>query len=78
MSHITSWTKARRAQENRAYVRGLLRQREPAFAAALAAAERDFVCPACSRASESISTRRAHAVQSCLLGHFPAGVGVTG
>jgi hypothetical protein len=43
-------TKARRAQENRAYVRRLLWQRRPAFAAALEAAlmavEEDFSCPA--------------------------------
>jgi WhiB family transcriptional regulator, redox-sensing transcriptional regulator len=38
----TSLVKARRAQENRAYVRKLLRQRQPGFAAALASAERQF------------------------------------
>lgn len=32
------------ARENRAYVRRLLRQRQPKFAAALAAAERQFSC----------------------------------
>jgi hypothetical protein len=37
-----------RAEENRAYVRMLLRQRQPAFAAALASAERYVSCPACS------------------------------
>jgi hypothetical protein len=42
-----SLTQAQRAQENRAYVRLLLSRRQPAFAAALAAAERDFPCPDC-------------------------------
>ena len=36
-----------RAEQNRAYVRMLLWQRQPAFAAALAAAERDVSCSAC-------------------------------
>jgi hypothetical protein len=36
-----------RAEENRAYVRRLLRERQPEFAAALAAVERSFSCPAC-------------------------------
>ena len=36
--------KAKRAKENRAYVRMLLWQREPSWAAALALAERDFSC----------------------------------
>ena len=36
-----------RAEENRAYVRRLLWERQPEFAAALAAAERSFSCPAC-------------------------------
>jgi hypothetical protein len=53
MSPSTSLAKAQRAQENRAYVRRLLWQRQPAFAAALAAAlvavEEDFSCPACAR-----------------------------
>ena len=44
-----SWAKARRAHENSAYVRELLRKREPAFAAELATAEQDFPCPALSR-----------------------------
>lgn len=48
----TSLSKGQRAQQNRAYVRRLLWQRQPAFAAALAAAlaavEEDFICPACS------------------------------
>jgi hypothetical protein len=37
-----------RAEENRAYVRRLLRERQPEFAAALAAVESSFSCPACS------------------------------
>jgi hypothetical protein len=49
MTLTTSWATARRAHENRACVRELLRKREPAFAAALAAAEQDFPCPACPR-----------------------------
>jgi hypothetical protein len=36
-----------RAEENRAYVRRLLWEREPEFAAALAAVERSFSCPPC-------------------------------
>ena len=39
--------KAQRAEENRAYVRKLLRERQPAFAAALAAAEEALPCPGC-------------------------------
>jgi len=46
MTVTTSLTKAHRARENRAYERGLLWKRQPAFAAALAAAEQDFSCPA--------------------------------
>ena len=42
-----SLVRAERAEENRAYVRKLLWQRQPAFAAALAAAERYFSCSAC-------------------------------
>jgi hypothetical protein len=49
MTLTTSWATARRARENRAYIRELLRNREPAFAAALAAAEQEFPCPACPR-----------------------------
>ena len=44
-----SLVKARRAEENRAYVCMLLRRREPTFAAALASAERYVTCPACAR-----------------------------
>jgi len=36
-----------RAEENRAYVRRLLWEREPEFAAALASVEHSFSCPAC-------------------------------
>jgi hypothetical protein len=43
-----SLVKAGRAQENRAYVRMLLWQLQPAFAAALASAEQDVSCSACS------------------------------
>jgi hypothetical protein len=43
----TSLVRAERAEENRAYVRMLLWQRQPAFATALAAAERYFSCSAC-------------------------------
>ena len=39
-----SRVKAQRARENSAYVRKLLRQREPEFAAALAFAEQYFSC----------------------------------
>jgi hypothetical protein len=38
--------KAQQARENRAYVRMLLRQRQPAFAAALSSAEQYASCPA--------------------------------
>jgi len=39
-----SRVKAQRARENSAYVRKLLRQRQPEFAAALAFAEQYFSC----------------------------------
>jgi ferredoxin-thioredoxin reductase catalytic subunit len=42
-----SSVKARRAKKNRAYVRMLLWQRQPAFATALASAEQYFTCSAC-------------------------------
>jgi hypothetical protein len=52
MTLTTSRAKAQRAQENRAHVRVLLWKRQPAFAAALATAlataEQDLSCPACS------------------------------
>ena len=37
--------KDQQARENRAYVRMLLRQRQPAFAAALSSAEQYVLCP---------------------------------
>lgn len=39
-----SVVKAERARQNRAYVRELLRQRQPGFAVALASAEQDLSC----------------------------------
>jgi hypothetical protein len=42
-----SLAKTQRAQENRAWVRRLLSTRQPTFAAALAAVERDFSLQAC-------------------------------
>jgi hypothetical protein len=41
----SSMAKSERARENRAYVRRLLMQRQPEFAAALASAEQAFPCP---------------------------------
>jgi hypothetical protein len=55
----TSLTKAQRAQENRAYVRRLLSRRQPAFAAALAAAERDISCPVCPREQREMAVYRS-------------------
>jgi hypothetical protein len=40
----TAQVKARRAQENREYVRKLLSQRQPEFAGALALAEQELTC----------------------------------
>jgi hypothetical protein len=51
MTLTTSRAKAQRARENGAYVRVLLWKRQPAFAAALAAAEQDLSCPACTGAA---------------------------
>jgi hypothetical protein len=42
----SSMAKRKRTQENSAYVRRLLRERQPEFAAALAAVECSFSCPA--------------------------------
>jgi hypothetical protein len=42
----TAQAKAQRAQENRDYVRKLLRQRQPEFASALVAAEQELTCQA--------------------------------
>jgi hypothetical protein len=54
----TSLTRAQRARENSAQVRRLLSTRQPTFAAALAAAERDFRCAACpSKRLEMIARR---------------------
>ena len=44
-----SWVKAQRARENSAYVRKLLGQRQPGFAAALAFAEQYFSCLSAGR-----------------------------
>jgi hypothetical protein len=58
MTLTTSSTNPQRAQENSAYVRRLLSKRQPTFAAALAAAERDLPCPACPcRQREMIAHR---------------------
>ena len=63
MTLTTSLTKAQRAQENRAYVRRLLSMRQPAFAAALAAVERDFSRPACPcRQREMVAHRLSAAL----------------
>lgn len=45
MTPTTSLTTAQRPQESRTYVHRLMAKRQPAFAAALAAAERDLCCP---------------------------------
>jgi hypothetical protein len=61
MTFTTSWAKAQRAHGNRAYVRELLRKREPAFAAALAAAEQDLSCPACPCRQQELVVHRLSA-----------------
>ena len=66
MTPTMSRAKAQRARENRAHVRVLLWKRQPAFAAALAAAlaaaERDLSCPACQcRQREMIAHRLSKA-----------------
>jgi hypothetical protein len=53
--------KARRARENSAIVRKLLRQRQPEFAAALASAEHYFSRP-CGRAKNEIDVMIAHRI----------------
>lgn len=58
MTVMTALTETQRAQENRAYVRQLLRICQPAFAAALAIAERDFCCPACPCLQQKMITRQ--------------------
>jgi len=63
MTLTTSRAKAQRAQENRAHVRVLLWKRQPAFAAALAAAEQDLSCAACPcRQREMIAHRLSKAL----------------
>lgn len=63
MTLTTSRAKAQRAQENRAHVRVLLWRRQPAFAAALAAAEQDLSCAAClCRQREMIAHRLSKAL----------------
>jgi hypothetical protein len=58
MTLTTARADAQRARENSAHVRVLLWQRQPAFAAALAAAEQDLSCPACRcREREMIAHR---------------------
>ncbi|HEX6527596.1 MAG TPA: DUF5999 family protein [Streptosporangiaceae bacterium] len=69
MTLTTPWAKARRAHENRAYVRELLRKREPAFAAALAAAGRDFPCLACPCRQQGTAVRRLRTAARALGGH---------
>ena len=49
-----------RAEENRAYVRRLLWEREPEFAAALAAVERSFSCPPCPGERDQDDDRASH------------------
>jgi hypothetical protein len=48
------------AEENRAYVRRLLWERQPEFAAALAAVERSFSCPACPGERNQHDHRASH------------------
>lgn len=52
-------TKAKRAEENRAYVRMLLWQREPTWAAALALGGRDFSCSCAHRKEHTIPDHQA-------------------
>jgi hypothetical protein len=51
--------KAQQARENRAYVRMLLRQRQPAFAAALSSAEQYVSCSAGPGRRQETSGRAA-------------------
>lgn len=60
---------AGRAQENRAFVRRMLREKQPDFAAALELAERDLPCPLCRgtaaiRQPKVIKARPRHAVSA--------------
>ena len=56
----TSLLKAERARQNRAYVRKLLQERQPEFAAALAAVERSFSCAACPGERDQDDDRASH------------------
>lgn len=58
MSYV-SVVKAQRAQRNRAYVRELLGQRQPAFAAALESAERYLSC-ALAQTGKDVGLMTAH------------------
>jgi len=49
-----------RAEENRAYVRRLLWERQPEFATALAAVEHSFSCPACPGEGDQDDGRASH------------------
>jgi hypothetical protein len=51
-----------RAQENRAYVRRLLREKQPEFAAALESAVRQLSCPIC----EAVAVASAMTATGCL------------
>jgi len=53
--------KSERARENSAYVRRLLRQRQPEFAATLESAEQKFSCPA-GLANDGIRIMIAHRI----------------
>jgi hypothetical protein len=69
MTLTTSRAKAQRARENRAHVRVLLWKRQPAFAAALAAAEQDLSCPACQcRQREMIAHRLSKLGEALAIG----------
>jgi hypothetical protein len=71
MTLTTSPTKAQRARENRAFVRRLLLKRQPAFAAALAAAERDLSSAACQCKQREMI---AHRLSTALLISRPSEV----
>src|SRR5690348_15048763 len=58
MTLMTSRAKAQRARENRAHVRVLLWKRQPAFAAALAAAEQDLSGAVCLCGQREMITHR--------------------
>lgn len=50
---------SRRARENRAYVRRLLKKNQSGFAAVLASAEREFVCPVCGATDMPLTEKAA-------------------